>query len=421
MSPAYWLTALLASAIAFCGTPAIAQDEFDYGGHLKYQASIASLPQHSLLRDFLDDPSVDNSLDLRLKLSARRYAWSWQADYQLQASKGDSLSLLQQNPALLYSGAGFPDDAHRIFDLSHLLSEDDDRIIGHRLDRLNLRHTSSKTVLSIGRQSLSWGNGIFYNPMDFFNPFDPATIDSEYKTGDDMIYGQYLLDSGDDLQAVWVGRRDDAHDISSRVSSIALKYHGFGNSREFDLLIAEHYDQRIIAVGGTSDWADALWRSDVVLSASGDKNFTSAVLNWSYSWIAWERNISSSIEYFHNGFGIADGDYSPANMVNHPELLTRLQRAELFSLGENYLSAAATIELTPLWLFTLSLFNNLDDASSLLQFFSRHDLQQNLHLLVALNLPMGERGTEFGGIASGVGAKTLASGEVLIAQLAWYF
>ena len=60
--------------------------------------------------------------------------------------------------------------------------------------------------LRFGRQALSWGNGLFYAPMDLVNPFDPAAIDTEYKAGDDMLYLQYLQDSGNDLQAAVVVR-----------------------------------------------------------------------------------------------------------------------------------------------------------------------------------------------------------------------
>ena len=44
--------------------------------------------------------------------------------------------------------------------------------------------------------------------MDVFNPFDPAAVDKEYKTGDDMLYGQYLLNNGNDMQGVAMVRRN---------------------------------------------------------------------------------------------------------------------------------------------------------------------------------------------------------------------
>jgi len=413
---AYAGIALLIMALLFEQAHAL-----ELRGHFKPQATVVNIPDDSLLQDFTDDPARDTGFDLRLKLSTDVGGWSWHSDYQLIAVKGDQLELRQQNPDLGFNAVTLADDEQRVFDLSHRISDQDDRVITHRLDRFYLGHTSNKTVFKIGRQAVSWGNGLIYNPVDFFNPFDPAAIDTEYKTGDDMLYAQYLLDSGDDLQAVWVGRRDDDDDVSADVSSLALKYHRFSEASEFDLLVAEHYDANIIALGGSVDFADAIWRSDIMLTDTGGENFTSAVLNWSYSWIAWGKNTSATLEYFHNGFGIDDGDYSPEALAKNPELTARITRGELFTLGENYLAAAATVELAPLWLLTTSIFRNLDDDSMLLQIFSQHDLQQDLQLLVALNLPTGSDGSEFGGIDSGVGDRTLAVGTSLFAELAWYF
>ncbi len=392
----------------------------DLRGHVKPQFSAANIPADSLLQDFSDDPAVDSNLDLRLNLSANNSAWSWQIDYQLLMRQGDQLEMQQRNPESGFPNNTIPDDDRRIFDLTHRISDQDDRVIVHRLDRFYLSHTTNKTVLNMGRQAVSWGNGLIYNPVDFINPFDPAAIDTEYKTGDDMLYAQYLLDSGDDLQAVWVGRRDDDDNVDSAVSSLAIKYHRFSGSSELDILVAEHYDANIVALGGSVDIADAIWRGDVMRTETGDTDFTSLVLNWSYSWRSWQKNMSVGIEYFHNGIGIDDGNYDPVALAANPELVARIGRGELFTLGENYLATTLTVELTPLWLLTSSLFRNLDDDSMLLQLFGQHDLQQDLQLLAALNLPTGDNGSEFGGIDS-VGDQTLALGTTIFAQLAWYF
>ena len=394
---------------------------FELRGHAKAQVNLADLPDDSLLRDFSDDPIADSSLDLRLNYSERRHGWNWRADYQLLAAQGDRLELSRRSGLTGFSGNLSPEDDQRLFDLTHRISEDDDRIVSHRLDRFYLGHTTDKSVINFGRQAVSWGNGLVYNPVDFFNPFDPAAIDTEYKTGDDMLYAQYLRDSGDDLQAVWVLRRDDDDDLSGERSSLALKYHGFADSIEYDLLLAEHYDDAIFALGGALDFAEAVWRGDLVFTDTPDDAYLSAVLNWSYSWVAWHKNLSASLEIFRNGFGIDDGDYGPAALANNSELLQRVQRGELYTLGENYFAAAATIELAPLWLLTTTLFRNLDDDSMLLQVFSRHDLQQDLQLLIALNLPAGDRGSEFGGIDSGVPGRPLGVAESLFLQLAWYY
>ena len=173
-------------------------------GHVKPQATLANIPADSLLQDFSDDPMRDIGLDLRLILSGNKSAWSWRSDYQLLAQQGDRLELAQQSPLTGFTATRLVDDERRLLDLTHIIDESDDRVVLQRLDRLYLGHTTDRTVFKIGRQAVSWGNGLIYNPVDFFNPFDPAAIDTEYKTGDDMLYAQYLLDSGDDLQAVWV-------------------------------------------------------------------------------------------------------------------------------------------------------------------------------------------------------------------------
>ncbi len=394
---------------------------FELRGHIKPQLSVVNLPGDSLLQNFSDDPASDTALDVRVNLSDNKGAWSWHSDYQLQARQGDLLEFQQRFPQFGFNDSALTDDDRRVFDLSRRISDRDDRVISHRMDRLYLSHTSAKTVLKIGRQAVSWGNGIIYNPVDFFNPFDPTAIDTEYKTGDDMIYTQYLLDSGNDLQAVGVGRRDDDDDVTADASSFAFKYHFFLDSSEFDLLAAEHYDAQIIAVGTVVEFAGAIWRGDIMLTDTDDEKFTSAVVNWSYAWVAGGKNLTLTLEYFYNGFGIDDGDYDPQSLSRNPELVARIERGELFTLAENYFAAATTVELTPLWLLTGSMFRNLDDDSMLVQIISRYDLQQDLQLLLGIDLPSGSDGSEYGGIDSGIPDEPLAISTSVFAQLAWYF
>jgi hypothetical protein len=291
----------------------------------------------------------------------------------------------------------------------------------HRLDRIYLGITGKKTVVRIGRQAVSWGNGLIYTVMDFFNPFDPAAVDKEYKTGDDMLYGQYLKQNGDDIQAVWVVRRDIDGNVSSDVDSIAAKYHGFSGDREYDLLLAQHFDDTIIALGGLTDISGALWRGDITLTDTQSDNVFSLVTSLTYSWVGWGHNISGIAEYFYNGFGQADENYSPAALAANPDLVERLARGELFTLGRHYLALSALIEMTPLWLVTPNAFINIGDGSLLAQLVTSYDLKQDLQILAALSVPVGAAGTEYGGIDSGIAGKQLSSGASIYAQLAWYF
>ena len=413
----------LLPCVLACTLTATASADTDLfkGGHAKYLFLLNTFPDDSVFLDFIDTPSVDHFGDLRLKFGWQKERVKLVTDYQLLTAKGDGLILANSLPGNVLVQERVPSDRFRLMDLTHVISEDSDSIVEHRLDRLYVDITSTQTVARIGRQAVSWGNGLIYTPMDFFNPFDPAAVDKEYKTGDDMIYGQYLRQNGDDLQGVWVFRRDINGEVTSDVDSIAAKYHGFASEQEYDLLIAEHFDDNIFGIGGISNVGGAIWRGDITLTDTQTDNVFSLVTSLTYSWIGWGKNISGVLEYFYNGFGIADGDYSPAALANNPDLVERITRGELFTLGRNYVAASAMMEITPLWLLTPNVFINASDGSMLAQLVSSYDFKQDWRILAALGLPIGSAGTEYGGIDSGVPGKTFSTGLSLFAQLAWYF
>lgn len=416
---------LLSVALAITTTTFFASASADTdifkGGHAKYFFLLNTFPDDSLFLDYMDSPTIDQKGDLRLKFGWKKKKIRIGADYQLIAAHGDGIELANSLPGNILISDPVPTDRFRLFDLTSVITENSNSVLVHRLDRLYVGFTGDKAVLRVGRQAVSWGNGLIYTPMDFFNPFDPAAVDKEYKTGDDMLYGQYLKQNGDDLQAVWVVRRDLDGNISSDVDSIAAKYHGFIGGKEYDLLLAQHYDDNVFAVGGLSDLGSALWRGDITLTDTQTNNIVSVVTSLTYSWVGWGHNISGVAEYFYNGFGQADGDYSPAALANNPDLTERILRGELFTLGRSYLALSAMIEMTPLWLLTPNAFINLSDGSMLAQLVTSHDLKQDLQILAAISVPVGAAGTEYGGIDSGIAGKQLSTGFNLFAQLAWYF
>ena len=402
-------------------TTAIADTDIFKGGHAKYRYLLNTFPDNSLFLDYVDTPLVDHNGDLRLLFDWRKDKVSLVADYQLIAQYGDSFTLANKLPGSVIVTDPVPNDDHRLFDLTRVISEGNNSALSHRLDRLYVEYADTNAVGRFGRQAISWGNGLVYTPMDFINPFDPSAIDKEYKTGDDMLYDQYLQQSGNDLQAAWVFRRDINGDVSSDVDTIAAKYHGFAGNKEYDLLLAEHYDDRIFGIGGITDVGGAIWRGDITLTDTQSENVFSLVSSLSYSWVGWDHNFSGILEYFYNGFGQANGDYSPAALASNPDLVKRIVRGELFTLGRHYVVASAMVEMTPLWMLTPNVFINASDASFLAQLVSSYDLKQDWQLLAAISLPVGAAGTEYGGIDSAVAGKQLSTEFSLFAQLAWYF
>jgi hypothetical protein len=322
-------------------------------------------------------------------------------------------------------GIFFPrvaNDERRLMDLTHTLHEDGKHLWLHRLDRLWLGYTGERTVVRIGRQSLSWGNGLFYAPMDLVNPFDPATIDTEYKFGDDLLYAQYLLRSGADLQGAAVARRNPiSGDVKSDQATTALKFHGFADAWEFDVMVAEHYDDLVAGVGGVRALGGALWRGDLVISDTSHGTYVQAVTNLSHSWVWGDRNVTGAVEYFYNEFGFRDGPYDAGRLAANPELLQRLARGDLYTLGRHALGANLLVEVTPLWTLSPTLLANVGDGSALFQLITQVSLADEAVLLGSLNLPLGGPGTEYGGIETPVEGRYLSTDFGVFVQLARYF
>jgi hypothetical protein len=413
----------LSLVIVVLSATAVAEDSnLEFGGHTKLRLVGQSYPDNSLFRDLTGAGSADVEGDVRLNFSASSGRWSFDTAYQFVTLYGDRVEYSRNLPAGGIFFDRLPSDDRRLFDLTDVIHDENKTAILHRLDRLWLGYTSEKAVVRFGRQALSWGNGMFYSPMDLVNPFDPAAIDTEFKAGDDMLYLQYLRDSGDDVQGAVVFRRDRATgNVDADAATVTLKYHGFAGETEYDFLVARSYDDTVAGIGGVRSIGGAVLRGDLVVTDTADDSYVQFVTNLSYSWTWYDRNMSGVVEYYFNGFGQHDERYDPLSLAANPDLLLRLSRGELFTLGRNYLAGSVTIEMSPLWTLTPTLLANVDDISGLFQLITQYSLGDNMTLLGSLNVSLGPDGTEFGGIAAGTPDRYLSTDAGVFAQIAFYF
>ena len=384
----------------------------EFGGHTKLRVIGQVFPENSLYRDLAGSNALDVTADLRLNLKLNSDHWTFDSAYQFVGLQGEGLRL----------GGGPPNDDRRLFNFTDIISEGSDNAVLHRLDRFWVGYTSEKTVVRLGRQALSWGNGLVYAPMDLVNPFNPVSIDTEYKAGDDMLYLQYLQDNGNDVQAAYVTRRNlITGDVEADEATAAAKYHGFLGTGEFDLLVARSYGDTVIGLGAGHPIGGAVWSADLVVTDTEADTYAQFVTNLMYSWIWGGKNMSGALEYYYNGFGQTGSRYDPASLAGNPELSARLSRSELFTAGRHYLAANVMIEVTPLWTVTPTLLVNAADPSALFQLMTNVSLSDNMTLLASLNVPIGPNGSEFGGIETAVPNRYLSTDAGLFAQIAWYF
>ena len=280
-------------------------------------------------------------------------------------------------------------------------------------------------MLSLGRQALSWGNGLLFQVLDVVNPFSPADVIKAYKSGDDMLYAQQLFSSGNDLQLAVVPRRDvETGNIVDDESTYAMKYKAvfYESGRSLDVFAAKHYQDTLVGLGLSQPVEEALIRSDVLFTAEeGGDEYLSFLMNADRSMMLGSRSLYLMMEYFYNDFGVTEERYATPSEA----LLERFQRTELFTLGRHYLGARAELEVSALTRCSLSGFLNLGDSSGLLQPGCTYEWSQDIQMVYGASVPLGAPHTEFGGYSilvpeTGQSLQVEAP-SVLYVRLEYYF
>jgi hypothetical protein len=388
---------------------------------------IKVLPQYATA----DDDSVEASLgetDIRATaLTVRltgvytRQEFELTAHYLLTGIHGNAVKL-QNKLQMLFPDLSSDQQQTQWLRLDQTLTSNDNTSLTHVLDRLSVSHSSEHLVVKLGRQALSWGNGLVFRPMDLFDPFAPNAIDTSYKPGIDMVYGQWLFDSGSDLAGLVVPRRDPGtNHVETKQSSAAMKWHMFAQTVQSDFMLARDYDDTVAALAVSGPWEDALWRFEWVptfLKQGGEKH--SVVINFEDAWTWGGKNFSGYVEYFRNGFGMSGKDYTLQDLP--PDLIKRLGRGQVFNTGRDYLAGGLRIDWTPLLQVNPLLIYNANDHSILLFAYGSYSVSQNLSFDFGVNAGFGPKGTEFGGIETADGSDEYYKPLTQVyGKLAYYF
>ncbi|HYA37035.1 MAG TPA: hypothetical protein VEI74_02010 [Candidatus Methylomirabilis sp.] len=410
--------------VALFATAPVMADVWKFGGHVKFQYTYTDFRPDDINAVFGGDPAHDQNLDLRLNAENRTGPWEYVAHYELLAVAGDTLEARRRMAAagvpLIRTVSGLPDDSRQLFDLTHETAERERLDAVQRLDRLYVGYSSARRTLRVGRQAVTWGNGLVFQPLDFVNPFSPIAIDKDYKTGEDMLYGQWLVSERSDVEAMVVPRRNPSTDsVESDQSSYAIKYRFRVTGVDIDLLAARHFAENLAGLGVVKSVGGAVWRMDLSYTSLEDGgNATSLVTNMDYSWMWGGKNVYGYAEYFHSGVGESErANYATPNV----ELSDRLARGELFTLARDYGALGLQVELTPLFNLFTSFIANLNDGSKYFQLRGVYDWQQDVQLMAGLNMPSGSRGTEYGGVPVAGTDSFASAGKSVYLRGAYYF
>ena len=402
--------------------------EIRWGGHLRGQGSLSMYDDgHIIALSGKDSVYADWGADFRLKgLVAFDAPITIEVHYEAGISGGDTRDALTQlSPVAPCSSmllAPAPTDETRFFNLTSVEGEEKAWVYYHRIDRMVASWEGDRATVRLGRQAISWGNGLLFNPADLLNPFAPTDVIRDYKIGTDMVLFQTFGGWMTDLQVVYVPRRDrETGDIETDQSSMAAKVRLEALTAEWEFLAARHYGETVTGAGVSGYLGGAAWRADALytfLRGEVDRSgYFTAVANLDYSWVHGEKNWYGLVEFYYNGLGARD----PRDALEDPSLVERITRGELFTTGEWYATGQLRFEYHPLVNLYLSMIGNISDGSLLFQPRVTWDALQSLQVLIAADIPLGSDNTEYGGITDPVTQRTTSPPYRLYGVVTWYF
>jgi hypothetical protein len=249
----------------------------------------------------------------------------------------------------------------------------------HFIDRLYLWQGFKSGSVVIGRQRISWGTGRIWNPMDLFNPINPASYYKIEKDGADAVSAKYAFGNFTDLNVVFNPQE------KIKNSNYAFRFRT--NFAEYDMAaMGGYFDRRIV---GGLDFAgnlfDAGVRGEGIISVNKDStedNFVKFILGIDNQFTP---ELYALAEYHYNGEGKTDRkNYN----------FDKLAKGEIQNLSRNYICISAMYQLNALTNATLTDISNLNDGSgfvnAVISFAAKEFLTLNLGSQVTYGSPQSE-------------------------------
>ena len=397
--------------LALFGLCALSVSAADFSGRIKTFASGTELANTDILESTANDPLTDFRLDLRLMFNHSNGPVRIEFDPTLTWTGGDAVKVLSATGLPLDQLPG--NDSNRYFDWSDEVSSDAEHRLVSRIDRLSIAFRQRSWSLQAGRQAVSWGNGLVFQPLDLFSPFAPTTIDREFKPGVDSVLFESLVGSSNELQLLWIARQDDS--ARPNPDTVAMKWHTELSEFSLDLIVAEHIGDEFAALSLSLPIAGSLLRIETSRLCGETTCTISGLANVDYTFSLGPALLYVFGELYHNGFGLERvTDDAP------PTLSERLERGELFTLMKNYGSLGLNITWHPLWSQSLIYLNNLEDGSGLVQTAVNFEPGDASRMQFGVSVPYGDTNTEFGRQELSDDF-TMGGGTSWFVSLAYYF
>ena len=356
---------------------------------------IAGFPFEHLLMP--EQPYAQSFLDTRLKLEAKLFP-----NVRLVAHHAVTLGTPQPTTKLSTElaalgqeldeelGGGFMTGvglaAPELFSLSWRAFEEGDLFLQGRTDRLYVDISISNIELRIGRQPISFGYGLAFNPLDLIQPFGVATIDGEYKPGIDAVRGDVYLGMASQITVVaaYMGSwaQEDMIYAINGLTTVGMT--------ECSLFAARVRGDTVLGLGATGSIGS--------VGVYGDGSFTFPAQTDTDPFLRIEmgallrpfEDTTITAELYHQ----SNGAERVEDYLSFASEDPRFERGELWLMGQYYATLGLGQQLTPLLSANLATTANLIDQSAMINLGLSYSMSDNTTLVMGGFYGLGERPQE---------------------------
>jgi len=310
----------------------------------------------------------------------------------------------------------------QLFDLDHEIDRDEDYLLTHRLDRLYLRAHMGPWDFTLGRSTLSWGPGRFWNPTDYLATFSPTEIDKDEKIGVDIAHARVAITDEISAETFAAPVRQGAHSIDNHGSAAGARVSLRALEADWNLSGGWIYDRSVVgfdidAIVGDAGVRGAITRTTV--EGVPNEAFYRAIVNVDYG-LAWNWNPYLAGEYHYNGFGESDPD-DYLELAERREFVGAYARGEVVNYGRHYLAALLTLQPHPLVTVSESPIVNLTDQSAYNGLVVTWSALQNMDVQLGAQNTFGPVPSEFGGTENPLSGNEITIPDIYYTYLKYYF
>jgi hypothetical protein len=240
-----------------------------------------------------------------------------------------------------------------------------------------------ETDVTLGRQRVALGTGLFWSALDMLNPPNPLRIESDEYLGVDALRIERKLGELSKADLVF------APDPDRRSDRWVVQYRRNFSGSDLTLTFGKYWDDRLLGLDFATQAGNAGVRGEYAVVRPGlGRSFQKVMVGWDY---AWPNSVGLSVEAYYSGQRREDRAASDAR---HPQM------AFAQPLGTAYVGATLGYDLTPLWRASVAALHNVRDKSWVLYPSLAYSASDNLSVLFGTQQFLGSSRSEFGGLGA---------------------